>query len=438
MMFRSVLAVVLILGTLVPSLSMYAQEFSSSFQARDAMIGTFGGGATSTSFSSVQSGTQDVTGEATSTNFTLLMGPMYFNASAPKSRNWRWYGDETNLTPQTPLAAENVAPTNIAENDGIKLRISVAETAGIGAADVKLRLQYSTSSNFSTGAYDLTESWQCNGSSQWCYANGAGIDGALIASSTLSDADSCVSSVGAGCGVHTESGTSTTAFDHGANAVSEFEFTIQSAGANINTVYFFRVFDATSSTTVETDTGESYPSLVTGGSSLEFSITGVGTGINTEGTITDVTTTATSIPFGTLGLNAPKVGAQRLSVSTNGTGGYKVYAYERQQLLANTGAAIDPFAGTNESPTSWGTGCTGGVTGCYGYHSGEDVLEGGSTRFAPNDTFAQFTNEPREIAYNSGPAVAKETDILYQVEARNLQEAGEYSSDIVFIVTPVF
>ncbi len=427
------------LAVLLTTPLTFAEDFtSSSFKTTNPLTNSYGGIATSTGFQSLLSGGQMVTGESTSTNFVLHMGSMYFDSYEPKSQNWRWYGDETNETPTSALALENVAPTNVENVDSIKLRIAVAETADIGSTGVKLRLQFSTASDFSSGVYFVADQSMCVGGSAWCYADGAGADNALITTGLLSDTDSCVASVGDGCGTHNEYATTSSAHTHVKSAIAEYEFTIQQYGAEINTVYFFRLVDVVSSSTVPLNTGESYPSLVTGGSSLEFTINGINSGTATEGDTTAVTTTSTTIPFGSLALDTPVVAAQRLTVSTNGTQGYKVYAYERQAFLSEVGATIAPVSGTNETPVGWSTGCDISAEGCYGYHSGEDVLEGGSTRFAANDTFAQFSDEPREVAFNSGPIENKSTDILYRVQVRDQQEGGIYNSSIVYIVTPIF
>jgi len=65
-----------------------------------------------------------------------------------RSQNWRFFHDEERETPQTPAATENVAPNNIARGNALKLRITIRETGGINISNLKLRLQYSTSSDF--------------------------------------------------------------------------------------------------------------------------------------------------------------------------------------------------------------------------------------------------------------------------------------------------
>lgn len=434
-LLRHILVVILIAG--LSGTQVLAQEsFGNSFRIDYQSTDLYGGSATSSGYQSVLGGGQTVTGEATSTSFMLQMGVLYYDSFTPKSQNWRWYDDENNETPSVELAAENVAPINIENDYVIKLRLSIAEIGNYGQEGTKFRLQFSTSSDFSTGAIFVGDESTCT--TIWCYADGGGVDNAIISTGLLSDSDACSGSVGDGCGTHNEAGTSTSSFSHQPNAVTEYEFTIQQSGANVNTVYFFRAFDVVASSSVPLNTGENYPSLVTGGTTLEFAIDGLSAGTTTEGETTSVATTPTSVPFGTLALNTPKAAAHRLTVTTNGTQGYKVYAYERQQLLSENGSTIDPVSGTNITPQSWASGCSSSAASCYGYHTGEDVLEGNSTRFAANDTFAQFESSPREIAFNDGPVNNKTTDIVYRIVARDLQESGSYSANIVYIVTPVF
>lgn len=430
-----VLALVIVVLAL-PLLSR-ADTFSTSFLTKGTILDAFGGFGSSTGFSAFWTGAQTATGESASTNFALAAGFMYFDTFTPQSQAWRWYGDEASETPTSALAAENAAPLNINGGDPLKLRVTVGEVADIGAAGTKFFLQYSTSSDFSTGALLVAEQWSCTGSSVWCYADGGGSDNGIITTALLSDADSCVASVGDGCGTHNESGTSTSAFTHKKSATAEYEFTLVQSGAPPNTTYFFRLVNAMASTSVPYESGGSYPSLATGGTTLSASISGVPSSTTVEGATTDIDTTAIGVHFGALPDGTPVTAAQQLTVSTNAAGGYRIFAFQRQGLLDAAGSEIDPVAATNASPAAWASGCTAD-SGCYGYHAGDDILQGGSTRFMPDDTYASFTNAPEEVAYSAGPATNRTTNMVYQVEARSLQEAGQYSSSVVFIVVPVF
>jgi len=422
------------------SVPVHAQvATSTNFTASNISVDSFGGDSTSTSFSSIMAGDSIITGDSTSTSFQVQMGPMYFDTFTAVSQNWRWWDDTENETPITALANENTAPSNIGGDNPIKLRITVKDTAGVSAEGTKFKLQYSTFSDFSTGVSDVIEIGSCNGNSAWCYYDGAGVDDAVISTGTLSDADACAGAVGDGCGTHNESGTSASTFTHPANAATEYEFTIKQVLALPNTVYFFRLYYVPGETGVPLQSGASYPSILTGGTSLTFSINGLEAATSTEGVTTDITTTGGDIAFGTLPISTTLTAAQRLTVSTNATQGYEIFTFAREGFIATNGAEIDPVTGTNISPSGWNTGCNAGAPGCFGYHAGDDVLNGGSTRFAANDTYAQFsTTTPNEVAYSAGPATDRSTDVVYRVVARGTQDAGEYSTEIVYIVVPTF
>lgn len=411
---------------------------STSFSATRMIINAFGGDSTSSGFWSVLTGEETATGESSSTNFQMTMGTMYFESFAPKSQNWRWYDDESSVTPATALAAENTAPIDIEADNGIKLRIAVAEMADIGAANVKLRLQYSTTSDFSSGQYFVGEVGECSGSTPWCYVNGAGVDNATITDKVLTDTDACTAGVGAGCGVHNESGTTTSAFTHAASTTVEYEFTLKHSGALSNTTYFFRAYYVGGSAAVPYSTGESYPSLVTGGTTLSFTINGVTAGTATEGQTLSVDSDPELLEFGSLPFDTALTGAHRLTVSTNASGGYVIYVFERQALMEPLGVTIDPITGTNVSPSSWSSGCTVSASGCYGYHVGDDTLSSGSTRFAANDTYAKFQGIPEEVAYSNAPVTNESTDILYRLLVRENQEAGLYTGSVFYIIVPTF
>ncbi len=377
------------LSTLNITISPYvfADEASSThFIVKNGDMNNFGGFASSSNFSSVESGGQTQSGTSTSASFALDAGQLYFDTFSPVTQNWRWYDDETNETPTSPLASENVAPSSINANT-VKLRISVAETAHTGEPAAKFRLQYSTASDFSSDTHDVVEQWSCTGASNWCYADGAGVDNVVITTKLITGSDSCAGSVGTGCGTHNESGTSTSAFTQAASTTAEYEFTIQNSGATINTVYFFRLFDTISSSSVPVNakTSATYPSLATGGTTLDFSINGIATSTFVSGLATDFTTTSTNVPFGKLpvGLGTSVKGAHRLTVTTNAAQGYEIFAYERQGFSAGSGDEITPLPGTNSTPVSWNTSnCPSSTSGCYGYHTTESVLASApATRF---------------------------------------------------------
>jgi hypothetical protein len=410
---------------------------STNFIIRGNLLDDSGGNSTSTSYDQFGALGQTAVGESTSTNFIVQSGLMYFNSFSPATQNWRWYSDTTNETPVTALAAENTAPTAINSETAVKIRITIKETGGISQANQKFKLQFSKSSDFSTGVTDVAGLGSCYASSRWCYTLGGGIDNAVITTKVLSDADSCSSSTGNGCGTHNTSGTTTSTFTFPAGAATEFEFTIKNSGAEYNTAYFFRVYDVTNDVVVVLNSGASYPSLTTNATTLSFSVAGLPSGTVTEGVTTDVTTTATAISFGTLPIGTPVAAAQRLTASTNAAYGYTTYVFQTQPLTRVAGSVIDPITGTNASPAVFGI--AGGSNGGYGYHTSDHQLGTEvTTRFSTNNTYAQYDGTSREIAFSSVATSSDVTDIITKIQVTGLQAAGNYSTSIIYVIVPIF
>jgi hypothetical protein len=354
-----------------------------------------------------------------------------------QSQNWRWYDDEENVTPTSPLEAENAAPVDIDFLDVLKLRMTLKEVAGAPSNNQKFRLQYSTQSDFSSDVHSVVEIADCTATSTWCYYDGAGVDNAKIASSTLSDADSCVAGVGDGCGTHNELATSTSSYTFPATVAAEHEFTIQQSGAEENTTYYFRPYDVTNDEVVTLGVSESYPSVATKGASITMVTTSVPAGTTTEGVVTDYETTPTSIAFDSLPVGTTVEAAHRLTVTTNAPKGYQAFVYGRQALLGQN-SEIEPITSTNASPAAWNDGCSALAKSCFGYHAGDDSLEGGSGRFAPDDSYARLSTSSEEVAFSSFPVVNDTIDVIYRVKVTEEQEAGLYENSLVYIIVPRF
>lgn len=353
----------------------------------------------------------------------------------PVVSRWRWYTDESSVTPTSTLAAENITPSDVVNGEVLKLRVSMKETKGANGENVKFGLQYSQYADFSDGGTFLTSTTSCTSTSTWCYADGAGTDNATITAAVLSDSESCVAAVGVGCGTHNESVNASSSTYHPSLTTKEFEFTIKQGIPRVGGVYYFRMWDMVNNEAVGATS--TYPSLLTQGALLTFGIAGLPAGTTTEGVTTDVSTTPTSLGFGTLPFGSIVQGAHRLSASTNATEGYRVYLISDQELADAYGNTIEAITGSNSSPTSWAAGCLISAAGCFGYHAGDDVLAGGSTRFAPDDSYAAATTSLSEIMYSAVPTTESH-DIVYAISVTEEKEAGGYENSISYIAVPVY
>ena len=356
---------------------------------------------------------------------------------SPATRNWRWYDDEVSITPTVALAAENTSPINIANGNTVRLRVTTRETKNVTQTNARFKLQFSEYSTFSSTT-DVAATTSCTGSSLWCYANGPGNDNGVISTKVLSDSDTCVAGVGNGCGTFVESTSSLLGYTHVQSAAPEYDFTVQSNGPRVNRTYFFRLFDTANGTAVPLDVGASYPSLTTEGATLVFGSSGLATSTVTQGVTTDIASTPSAITFGSLPPNTQLNAAQRFSINTNATEGYQMLVYSSSPFISAGGDVIPFINASNTAPVGWSTGCIATSSGCYGYHSSDATLSGGSNRFAAQDTYAAFEPTLREVAYSSIPVTGDTIDMVYRVLARGLQPAGQYVTDMVFVIVPAF
>ncbi|MCK5320255.1 hypothetical protein KAJ61_02600, partial [Candidatus Parcubacteria bacterium] len=349
---------------------------------------------------------------------------------SPKSQNWRWYHDEDLETPVIPAALENYAPQIIGDNNLLKLRLSIKETENILGENVKMRLQYSTDSSFATGVNWVGE--KSSSTALWAYGDGVDYDNDSINALLLSDSITKAT--------HNESGISTSSFDHAQSDTDEWEFTVYANSPATSTTYYFRAFSNYYSMygdfekAVLKNDGASYPSAIVSGAVLSFNVSGLPIGTSTEDVVIDVPSTATSVPFGILPLNTKVEAGHRFTITTNAEQGYQLFVYQRAPFLSNTGADIDPVIGTNEDPDPWPANPS---PSAFGYHTGDDNLSGVfPARFSADGVYAQFDTSPREISYSSLPVNNEITDLIYRVEVSDLQSAGDYSTNIVYVLVP--
>ncbi len=190
-----------------------------------------------------------------------------------------------------------------------------------------------------------------------------------------------------------------------------------------------------------------------------FSINGIDPGItvNDDPVQTTGTSTATTVPFGTItpgGGNA-KLMAQELRVDTNAFNGFAVTVRAETTLTAGNGATIDEFidGAATASTTQWTSPAgTLGVTDTYGHWgitTDDNVVSGASSTqwgigeavyrgdFIGNDVEIFYHNTP--VEYAQGGQGVGSTTVAYKVEITNLQEAAkDYTAELTYIATPVF
>jgi hypothetical protein len=304
--------------------------------------------------------------------------------------------------------------------------MAIRETRGLSASSTKFRLQYSTSSTFGSSVYYVGEIGSTT--TLWNYGDGIDNDNDPITQARLS--------VGSVLGIHNETGSGTNSFVHPTSSIVEYEFTLKNNGAANGTTYYFRPVYIVATSSVGYTSGFSYARLVAGTNTLTFTITGLGSGTTTEGVVTNVGATVNSIPFGSLTPNISKIAAHRFTINTNAGSGYQLYAAHRQELSTHDGLIIQPVVGSNEVPQPWPLLPS---TSAFGYHTSDKTLSGPfSGRFASIDTYARFEDTLKEIGYSATPVANKVVDLIYRTEITPMQPAGDYDTEIMYILTPAF
>lgn len=201
---------------------------------------------------------------------------------------------------------------------------------------------------------------------------------------------------------------------------------------------------------------------------LSFTITGQASTTAACGVSggTDVTTTFSTVPFGTLSLNTLVDAAHDLEVSTNATNGYAVTAIEEDQLGKDGGACAGDTAdedddciedtlgdgaalGTNtngedfETNTTNGFGysldSTDGTDAAFEWDGTSGSCDGSGTDFCARQ-FADAANSDAAVTVmsNAGPVNSSNIYVCYRIAVGALQPAGYYYSTVRYTATPTF
>ncbi len=187
--------------------------------------------------------------------------------------------------------------------------------------------------------------------------------------------------------------------------------------------------------------------------SFTFTIAGVSSSVSVHpsGVTTTVTSTATTIPFGTLPLNTPVTMAQKLTVATNAKNGFIVTVKEDQNLLSTTGADIDLFRNgeSTATPIPWvAPSSTLDVENTYGHiglTSNDTDLNSGEFGTSTANYAGNFNpTSSRQVFSHTGPSDGTTQDkgiatVAYRIQIGALQEAAnDYTNTLTYVATPTF
>ena len=224
--------------------------------------------------------------------------------------------------------------------------------------------------------------------------------------------------------------------------------------------HFDSAFAVQDTTTVAVGEIEAVKVTATIDPSISFTIAAVNSAVSSCGVDTDVTTTTSSVPFGTLSLSAFIDASQTLTVSTNAANGYAVTAKENDQLgLAgaactgdNTGSnCIRDTAGDTTTMThivtdEWVSTSTKG----FAYSIDNDdattpAFEYTTTTGGCDGAFCakQFADvEDSQVAQTvfgaAAPADSQNVNVCYRIIPSITNSAGDYENYITYTATATF
>ncbi|MFC1780075.1 hypothetical protein ACFLY9_00050 [Patescibacteria group bacterium] len=181
---------------------------------------------------------------------------------------------------------------------------------------------------------------------------------------------------------------------------------------------------------------------------LSFSVAGVASAScdDRPDVTTEITTTATSVPFGTTTGDEFIDGCQSLTVSTNAANGYSVTAAESDQLTFGGSTIADGTCDgscTETTDAAWATDTNNGLGYCLQDVSGTDVQDFSGVQC--DDVAPQFkifpelgTDTPETIMSNAGVVSGSNAHVGYRLSVSSSQGAGTYTNDIIFVATPTY
>lgn len=196
---------------------------------------------------------------------------------------------------------------------------------------------------------------------------------------------------------------------------------------------------------------------------ITFQISGVSNGTSVCGATTDVDTTASLVPFGTLSILSFTNAAQGLAVSTNAPNGYAVTAVENDQLGLDGGTCLGDNTGAYCIPDS--VGDTSGMSDTASDEWSANTVKGfaytleevNTTGAVPSfeydtsggncdgsgDCFRQFpdaedSEAPQNLFTSNTVADNDNVYICYRSVISAIQAAGDYTNYLTYTATATF
>jgi hypothetical protein len=162
---------------------------------------------------------------------------------------------------------------------------------------------------------------------------------------------------------------------------------------------------------------------------LTFSVANYGSAVNGSGDTSPVTTTATTIPFGTVAGGSTAWGSQTLTVTTNSIHGYNLYVKYTAALTDSNSDTIRNQSGTPASANSF-DGSTSQSSFAY-------TADGPGVTFGSNK-WAGLTTSNVLIATRATAQASDATHIETKLQVSNVQAPGTYTTILTYTLAPSY
>lgn len=162
---------------------------------------------------------------------------------------------------------------------------------------------------------------------------------------------------------------------------------------------------------------------------------------------TEVETTATTVPFGTISTpNTFLHGCQELSVSTNASSGYVVAAQTNTSLKSGAFLINNGVCDASCSETATDTWADNTINGFAYSSTGTDSIIRSTLQYktfactdaTTTDCLPRGGETGQTFMSNSGAVSNSTTTVEFKLSFSGTQEAGTYGNTVTYIVTPTF
>ncbi len=171
--------------------------------------------------------------------------------------------------------------------------------------------------------------------------------------------------------------------------------------------------------------------------SISFVVTGIPDTTGVNGSTTNVVSTATTVPFGTVTTSTNKIGGNILTISTNAANGFTVFTRNTQLMTAPGPSTIAAHVDPNSAPATFPAANS---TEAFGYTTTDATLGTGTPGRFTGGKWAGFatTFTGNEVFYNGGPVTTNAVSVGMQIAINGLTKAGSYTTVVEYSAVPIY